>query len=67
MSQCYIPSLYVVHFRGALNSREAQYYLFRMSWIVDRIINVDAPAATLAQQASIEMFEARGTELPPAS
>lgn len=24
MSQCYIPSLYVVHFKGALNSGEAQ-------------------------------------------
>jgi hypothetical protein len=24
MSQCYIPSLYVVHFKGALNSDEAQ-------------------------------------------
>jgi nitrogen fixation/metabolism regulation signal transduction histidine kinase len=35
------------------------YYLFRMSWIVDRIVNVDAPAATLAQQASIEISEAR--------
>jgi hypothetical protein len=23
MSQCYIPSLYVVHFKGALNSGEA--------------------------------------------
>jgi len=37
----------------------AVYYLFRMSWIVDRIVNVDAPAATLAQQASIEISEAR--------
>jgi hypothetical protein len=24
MSQCYIPSLYVVHFKGPLNSGEAQ-------------------------------------------
>ena len=40
----------------------AVYYLFRMSWIVDRIVNVDAPAATLAQQASIEMLEVRRTE-----
>jgi CHASE3 domain sensor protein len=40
----------------------AVYYLFRMSWIVDRIVNVDAPAATLAQQASIEMLEARRAE-----
>jgi len=38
------------------------YYLFRMGWIVDRIVNVDAPAATLAQQASIEMLEARRAE-----
>jgi CHASE3 domain sensor protein len=40
----------------------AVYYLFRMSWIVDRIVTVDAPAATLAQQASIEMLEARRAE-----
>jgi CHASE3 domain sensor protein len=40
----------------------AVYYLFRMSWIVDRIVNVDAPAATLAQQASIEMLQARRAE-----
>jgi CHASE3 domain sensor protein len=40
----------------------AVYYLFRMSWIVDRIVNVDAPAATLAHQASIEMLEARRAE-----
>src|SRR5437667_12057405 len=38
------------------------YYLFRMGWIVDRIVNVDAPAAALAQQASIEMLEARRAE-----
>lgn len=37
----------------------AVYYMFRMSWIVDHIVNVDAPAATLAQQASIEISEAR--------
>jgi len=37
----------------------AVYYLFRMSWIGDRIVNVDAPAAALAQQASIEISEAR--------
>jgi hypothetical protein len=30
-----------------------------MGWIVDRIVNVDAPAATLAQKASIEILEAR--------
>ena len=40
----------------------AVYYLFEMGWIVDRIVNVDAPAATLAQQASIETLEARRTE-----
>ena len=40
----------------------AIYYLFRMGWIVDRIVNVDAPAATLAQQASIQMLEARRAE-----
>ena len=40
----------------------AIYYLFAMGWIVDRIVNVDAPAATLAQRASIEMLEARRAE-----
>ncbi len=40
----------------------AVYYLFEMGWIVDRIVNVDAPAATLAQRASIEMLEARRAE-----
>jgi CHASE3 domain sensor protein len=40
----------------------AVYYLFEMGWIVDRIVNVDAPAATLAQQASIEILEARRAE-----
>jgi CHASE3 domain sensor protein len=40
----------------------AVYYLFEMGWIVDRIVNVDAPAATMAQQASIEMLEARRAE-----
>jgi hypothetical protein len=38
------------------------YYLFDMGWIVDRIVSVDAPAATLAQQASIQMLEARRAE-----
>jgi CHASE3 domain sensor protein len=38
------------------------YYLFAMGWIVDRIVSVDAPAATLAQQASIQMLEARRAE-----
>src|SRR6202035_4192712 len=40
----------------------AVYYLFQMGWIVDRIVGVDAPAATLAQQASIQMLEARRAE-----
>src|SRR4029077_18310814 len=37
----------------------AVYYLFVMGRIVDRIVNVDAPAAQLAEQASIEILEAR--------
>jgi methyl-accepting chemotaxis protein len=40
----------------------AVYYLFEMGWIVDRIVNMDAPAATLAQRASIEILEARRAE-----
>jgi methyl-accepting chemotaxis protein len=40
----------------------AVYYLFEMGWIVDRIVNVDAPAATLAQEASIQVLEARRAE-----
>jgi len=40
----------------------AVYYLFKMGFIVDQIVNVDAPAATYAQQASIEMLEARREE-----
>lgn len=40
----------------------AIYYLFVMGRIVDRIVNKDAPAATLAQQASIEMLTARRAE-----
>src|ERR1022692_2330718 len=40
----------------------AVYYLFQMGWIVDRIVSVDSPAATLAQQASIQMQEARRAE-----
>jgi methyl-accepting chemotaxis protein len=38
------------------------YYLLRIGWLVDRIVSFDAPAATLAQQASIQMLEARHTE-----
>ena len=37
----------------------AVYYLFAMDRIVDRIVNVDAPAAKLAEEASIEILEAR--------
>ena len=37
----------------------AMYYLFAMGRIVDRIVNVDAPAAKLAEQASIDILEAR--------
>ena len=37
----------------------AIYYLLVMGRIVDRIVNVDAPAAKLAEQASIEILEAR--------
>ena len=40
----------------------AVYYLLAMGWIMDRIVSVDAPAATLAQQASIQMLEARRAE-----
>jgi CHASE3 domain sensor protein len=38
------------------------YYLIRMDSILDRILNVDAPTATLAQRASIEILEARRAE-----
>jgi len=40
----------------------AVYYLFQMGRVVDRIVSVDAPAASLAQQASIQMLEARRAE-----
>jgi CHASE3 domain sensor protein len=40
----------------------AVYYLFQIGWIVDRIVNFDAPAATFAQQATIEMLDARRAE-----
>ena len=40
----------------------AVYYLLEMGWIVDRIVNLDAPAAKLAQGASIEILEARRAE-----
>ncbi len=38
------------------------YYLLRIGWLVDRIVSYDAPAATLSQQASIQMLEARHME-----
>lgn len=40
----------------------AVYYLFAMVRIVDRIVSVDAPVATLAQRASTEMLDARRAE-----
>src|SRR6202047_168185 len=38
----------------------AIYYLIVVGRIVDRIVSFDAPAATLSQQASIEVLGARG-------
>jgi nitrogen fixation/metabolism regulation signal transduction histidine kinase len=40
----------------------AVYYLIVVGRIVERIVSFDAPAATLSQQASIEMLEARRAE-----
>jgi len=40
----------------------AVYYLFKMGLIVDRIVNVDAPVATLAEQATVQMLDARRAE-----
>jgi methyl-accepting chemotaxis protein len=40
----------------------AVYYLFAMGWIVDRIVNVDAPATTMSEQVSVAMLEARRAE-----
>jgi len=40
----------------------AVYYLFAMASIVDRIVSVDAPVATGAERASIEMLDARRAE-----
>jgi CHASE3 domain sensor protein len=40
----------------------AGYYLFKMGLIVDRIVNVDAPVATLAEQVSVQMLDARRAE-----
>ena len=40
----------------------AVYYLFRIGAIVDRIVSVDAPVATNAERASVEMLDARRAE-----
>ena len=40
----------------------AVYYLFKMGSIVDRIVSLDAPVATLAEQASVQMLDARRAE-----
>lgn len=40
----------------------AVYYLFKMGLIVDRIVNVDAPLTTLAEQVSVRMLDARRAE-----
>lgn len=41
----------------------AVYYLFAMGWIVDRIVRIDAQVATLAENISIQMLNARRMEL----
>ena len=38
------------------------YYLFEMGTIVNRIVNIDAPATTLAERISVEMLQARRNE-----
>ena len=38
------------------------YYLLQIGWLVDRLVSYDAPAATLSQEASIELLEARHSE-----
>jgi len=38
------------------------YYIFAMGWIVDRIVSIDAPMATQAEQISLEMLEALRAE-----
>lgn len=40
----------------------AIYYLFRMGWIVDRIVSVNAAVAMQAERASIVMLDAQRTE-----
>jgi CHASE3 domain sensor protein len=40
----------------------AIYYLFTMGWIVDRIVNVDAPVVTMAEAAANKMLDAQRDE-----
>jgi CHASE3 domain sensor protein len=40
----------------------AIYYLFTMGWIVDRIVNVDAPVATMAESVANKMLDAQRDE-----
>jgi nitrogen fixation/metabolism regulation signal transduction histidine kinase len=40
----------------------AVYYLFRMGWIVDRIVSVDAAVAMQAERSSIVMLDAQRAE-----
>ncbi|TAM80569.1 MAG: HAMP domain-containing protein [Acidobacteria bacterium] len=40
----------------------AIYYLFRMGWIVDRIVSVDAAVAMQAERASLVMLDAQRSE-----
>ena len=40
----------------------AVYYLFAIGSIVDRIVNVDAPATTMSAQVSVQILEARRAE-----
>jgi CHASE3 domain sensor protein len=40
----------------------AVYYLFAMGSIVDRIVSEDAPVATLAERAALQMMDARRAE-----
>ena len=40
----------------------AVYYLFAMGWIVDRIVNVDAPTTTMSEDVSVGLLEARRAE-----
>lgn len=40
----------------------AIYYLFTMGWIVDRIVNIDAPVATMAESVANKMLDAQRDE-----